>query len=1128
MQARKLTLVEIGVGGLPSASPVAPRFSTWFPVPFRAPDVPPANGVNPTPVADGVVLEWDAVDLEGVIYVISRSESQDGPWTEIHRTTETRYVYSDGSGKTWWFQITPTVRGKTGTGTVVGAVPPTTSKDLAEQQTKLAAEISARIQAIADEAAARAAGLAQAAQDLVAEALLRQQGVTEAMQAISAEAQVRIDALLNEKMAREAAISREEQLRQSADESLARAVSEVAAGSGTQFDSIKLWPFNQTIEGWTGNGAPTLVDGWLRPANHATAPWVQSPVELAVDGSAYRFVKLRLKRVGSPTWKGLLQWITTVDQDWNAAKSASAREPVWDGDGVATIDVQDVAWWPATIDAIRLQVGDAQAVADYYLIDYVAVGRPQPGASVALVQEETLARIAADSAEALQRSSLAVQMRGDYEGSDVTGVRSGLVASERDARINGDGVNAQAIQLINARMPDGNGKTASEASVQQLAQANAAEHAAMGQQIDQIGVSLGEKADSTVVAQLRSEVNTIDGQVRANSQSLTSLTDRVSFAEGGVSANSSAISGLASTVSQQGETVSAHTEQLTQIGGKVTDLEGKELANSSAISGLTTRVTQQSGRLDSQAEQLTQLSSRVGDVDGKTNANASTIGGLTTRVTQTEQGLAAQVTQTGRLEARLESSNPNLLQNPKWSNGWTNWSVTEGGSIGYSDWDGTFAFLAPRPGDYRYMFQAVNFGGIPYTPFTGSVDMYRNSTRGAVFAQMEFFDAANNRIGTTPRADATHAPGSWKRYEFTGETPPGCAKVQIALYIYDTDYNSSFRRAKLETGRYATPFDEGRNVDGLASGFSNLNAAVTRHEGQITANANAVQGVQAQLGGKADAAVVVTMDATMKSLGASGNLLPNSTFPMWNRSGWSWWGNAGDWFKELGNPTGLNDWNQPGITGIGSVAKGNTAVGEIRVFGNDQDIAIEPGKTYCISAYMQLHRCDAQIALFYYDAAGNPLPGAAGTWIPQNGGNSAASGLTSLPRPFVIVKAPPGCRRARMAVYIRAAAGADTSAPYFWMFRPMFSQVLDGATTAPAWTAGGQEASAQWGVNVRADKKIGGVQLSATGEISAFDVLADMFRVSSPSAGMRTEFSDGHWRVYDQNGRLRMRWGVVP
>jgi len=490
MQARKLTLVEIGVRGLPSASPVAPRFSTWFPVPFKAPDVPPANGVSPTPVADGVVLEWDAVDLEGVIYVISRSESQDGPWTEIHRTTETRYVYSDGSGKTWWFQITPTVRGKTGTGTVVGVVPPTTSKDLAEQQAKLAAEISARIQAIADEAAARAAGLAQAAQDLVAEALLRQQGVTEAMQAISAEAQARIDGLLNEKLAREAAISREEQLRQSAVESLARAVSEVAAGSGTQFDSIKLWPFNQTIEGWTGNGAPTLVDGWLRPANHATAPWVQSPVALAVDGSAYRFVKLRVKRVGSPTWSGFLQWITTTDQAWNTQKRVAIQEPAWDVNGVATVDVQDIAWWPATVDAIRLQLGSAQTVANYYLIDYIAVGRPQPGASVALVQEETQARITADAAEALQRNTLAVQMRGSYTGTDPLQLTAGLAYEELKARVAADSAQVQRISTMEARMPAGAGSLATAASVTALQEATATTTSALAQSITTINATL--------------------------------------------------------------------------------------------------------------------------------------------------------------------------------------------------------------------------------------------------------------------------------------------------------------------------------------------------------------------------------------------------------------------------------------------------------------------------------------------------------------------------------------------------------------------------------------------------------------------------------------------------------------
>lgn len=490
MQARKLTLVEIGVGGLPSASPVAPRFSTWFPVPFKAPDVPPANGVTPTPVADGVVLEWDAVNLEGVVYVISRSENQNGPWTEIHRTTETRYVYSDGSGKTWWFQITPTVRGKTGTGTVVGVVPPTTSKDLAEQQAKLAAEISARIQAIADEAAARAAGLAQAAQDLVAEALLRQQGVTEALQAVSAEAQARIDALLNEKLEREAAISREQQLRQSADESLARAVSEVAAGSGTQFDSIKLWPFNQTTEGWTGNGAPTLVDGWLRPANHATAPWVQSPVALAVDGSAYRFVKLRVKRVGSPVWNGFLQWITATDQAWNTQKRAAIPEPAWDVNGVATVDVQDIAWWPATVDAIRLQLGAAQTVANYYLIDYIAVGRPQPGASVALVQEETQARITADAAEALQRNTLAVQMRGNYTGTDPLQLTAGLAYEELKARVAADSAQVQRISTMEARMPVGTGSLATAASVTALQEATATTTNALAQSITTINATL--------------------------------------------------------------------------------------------------------------------------------------------------------------------------------------------------------------------------------------------------------------------------------------------------------------------------------------------------------------------------------------------------------------------------------------------------------------------------------------------------------------------------------------------------------------------------------------------------------------------------------------------------------------
>ncbi|WP_295516207.1 carbohydrate binding domain-containing protein [uncultured Stenotrophomonas sp.] len=490
MLQRKLTLVDIGGSALPSPSPAPPRYANWFPMPYKAAVVPPVEGVTPNPVADGVLLEWAAVDQEGVIYVIERGPTAQGPWTEIRRTTETRYLYSDGSGQKWWFRITPTVRGKAGAGSTVEATPPTTTADLVEQQEKLVAETLARMRADAAEAAARAAAMAQAAQDLLAEATLRQQQYAEAMQGIADEARARADAVLNEKLVREAAISLEQQTRQSAVESLARALSEVAAGSGTQFDSRAIWYFDQTVEGWTGNGTPTLVDGWLRPANAASTPWVQSPAALAVDGSAYRFVKLRVKRVGSPTWAGFLQWITPSDQNWNTQKRVSIAEPAWDANGVATVDVQDIAWWPGTVDRIRLQLGAAQAVANYYLIDYVAVGRPTPGASVALVQAETLARTNAIAAEASQRNTLAVQMRGNYTGTDPLQLTSGLAYEELKARVAADSAQVQRINAMEVRMPAGTGGLATSASVTEEALARVSDVAALSQSITAVNAKL--------------------------------------------------------------------------------------------------------------------------------------------------------------------------------------------------------------------------------------------------------------------------------------------------------------------------------------------------------------------------------------------------------------------------------------------------------------------------------------------------------------------------------------------------------------------------------------------------------------------------------------------------------------
>lgn len=161
MQARKITLIEIGAGALPVVTPVPVVQSSWFPVIYTPPGTPPVEGVVPSPVADGILIEWSAVDQEGVIYIIERGPTQDGPWEEIHRTTETRYLYSDGSGQEWWFKITASVRGKPGEGSIVGARP---------GQVPSYEEMEELNQAIGQEILDRLAGDLKATNDAIASA----------------------------------------------------------------------------------------------------------------------------------------------------------------------------------------------------------------------------------------------------------------------------------------------------------------------------------------------------------------------------------------------------------------------------------------------------------------------------------------------------------------------------------------------------------------------------------------------------------------------------------------------------------------------------------------------------------------------------------------------------------------------------------------------------------------------------------------------------------------------------------------------------------------------------------------------------------------------------------------------
>ncbi|MDV5624071.1 host specificity protein J, partial [Leclercia adecarboxylata] len=276
------------------------------------------------------------------------------------------------------------------------------------------------ISKVTTESAATKAGLAQE--------------VTDRKKAITDEATARAQALLTEKNERVADISNVNQTIQTTTESLAQQIGQISAGTGSQFDPAKIWYFDSTVEGWTGNGTPTIVDGWIRPANHATDPWVASPGSLGVNSSSYRFVKLRIRKFGAPGWAGQLRWRGTGG--FNNTNMVTVAEPAYDANGIATLEFDNIPWLTeATMNQFRLDLSTKQDATNYYLIDWVALGRPTPGAGMAALQQETTARVAGDQAESTARETLATQIRGGYTGDDPSKLASGLLYTERQARI---------------------------------------------------------------------------------------------------------------------------------------------------------------------------------------------------------------------------------------------------------------------------------------------------------------------------------------------------------------------------------------------------------------------------------------------------------------------------------------------------------------------------------------------------------------------------------------------------------------------------------------------------------------------------------------------------------------------
>jgi hypothetical protein len=166
-------------------------------------------------------------------------------------------------------------------------------------------------------------------------------------------------------------------------DTLVQQISEVSVGNG-QFDSRIIYYFDQSSEitGWTGTSASLAVSGGFLAVTATGSNPKFKTATIAVDGSAYPLVRLRVKRTGGSGWTGTLRYYYS-----GGSAVLTVSEPPQIGSEYVEVDWDlsaQTLYTGNTITAIEIQLGTASG--DNYSIDWLGVGRNAPGASFSQVE----------------------------------------------------------------------------------------------------------------------------------------------------------------------------------------------------------------------------------------------------------------------------------------------------------------------------------------------------------------------------------------------------------------------------------------------------------------------------------------------------------------------------------------------------------------------------------------------------------------------------------------------------------------------------------------------------------------------------------------------------------------------
>lgn len=418
---------------------------------------------------------------------------------------------------------------------------------------------------------------------------------------------------------------------------LAQQITSLSVGTNTQFDTFQIWHFDTASEGWTG----TWVDGYIR-VNDET----RSPV-LSVDAAKYRQVRARIKKVGNPIWNGLFTY-----EGATPGETITVPEPVWTSDlGEITINPT----WSGTLTRMILNLSSGSTGTDHYLLDWITVGRPAPGASSADIMGERIARTTADSALGARIDSIDLRLTsGDGVIGVATDVVEGVKSEIIEDAIAGSIVAVnESITAFDTRIDNiETGQALNSSAISTLANrvtVQDQEIVAVNSRIDNFVIDDENLVDSQVFQALTQRVTINEQGIVSVNQSITQMNTSISTVEGNASAAQAAAQSAANLAGTKGkvfvqDSPPPTSERLAQNLWIDTTANANtpKRWNGSEWEGVTDKVARDAAAAAAQALQ------GLGD-----KADAAAMTALTQRVASTEQGLVSQAAINSSLNASI-------------------------------------------------------------------------------------------------------------------------------------------------------------------------------------------------------------------------------------------------------------------------------------------------------------------------------------------------------------------------------------------------------------------------------------------------------------------------------------------